>query len=333
MRSRSAAGRAARVLGPLAGVLAAVGLVGGASLVPSVAEAAPGRCEPGTGVTVVVDYGPLGGGVALGCDPGGAGKAASAVVPEAGFPLTFVNGEPFVCRIAGKPDASQESCARTPPADAYWGLFWADGMGGSWKYATVGVTGLKVPEGGSIGWRFQDGGERDLPGAAPNPPAPASSPSPTKSPTPQPSSPPSSPPAGQPSAQPTAAPPSTAPAGGGGGGGRSGDADGERGGGDGERAGTGADEKAGKEGNGTDGKTRKDRDGDRKRGEADAGPDGDSGSSADADGSDNEVVADATPTSGPPAAGGGDLGLALVAIAAGLVLAATAGVLAWRRRT
>ena len=69
-------------------------------------ERPAGRCAAGTGVTVVVDYGPLGGGTQIGCDPTGAGKAASQVVPAAGFPLTYVNGEGFVCRIDGKPDDS-----------------------------------------------------------------------------------------------------------------------------------------------------------------------------------------------------------------------------------
>jgi hypothetical protein len=136
-------------------------------------------------VTVVVDYGPLGGGTQIGCDPSGAGKPASQVAPTAGFPLAFVNGEGFVCRIAGKPDSSKESCQRTPPADAYWALFWSDGKSSTWMYATIGVGGLSVPEGGSIGWRFEDGGARENPGQPPtmSPDEPSPSPSPHPQPT------------------------------------------------------------------------------------------------------------------------------------------------------
>jgi hypothetical protein len=168
--------RALRPVAPLlVGVGATVALVGGP------AHAQSGRCAPGTGVTVVVDYGPLGGGTQVGCDPGGAGQPASQVVPAAGFSLTFVNGEPFVCRIDGKPGSSAEGCQRTPPADAYWGLFWSDGTSGTWTYASVGVGSLKVPAGGFIGWRFQDGSARANPGTAPVSPRTASSPTPQPS--------------------------------------------------------------------------------------------------------------------------------------------------------
>ena len=50
---------------------------------------------------------------------------------------------------------------------AYWGLFWSDGRSGTWTYASVGVGSLRVPAGGFIGWRFQDGGARSAPGVTP----------------------------------------------------------------------------------------------------------------------------------------------------------------------
>ena len=160
-----------------AAFLAALLSLLGVGLVPTPAQAAGGRCAEGTGVTVVVDPGPLGGGIGVGCVPGGAGQPGSQVVPAAGFPLTYVSGAPFVCRIGGSPGADTEDCSGTPPADAYWGLFWSDGDPATWTYASVGITGLEVPEGGSIGWRWQDGGARDLPGAAPTAEPPADEPS------------------------------------------------------------------------------------------------------------------------------------------------------------
>ena len=175
-----------------AAFLAAVLSLLGVGLVPTPAQAAGGRCAEGTGVTVVVDPGPLGGGVRIGCAPGGADQPGSQVVPAAGFPLTYVSGAPFVCRISGSPGADVEDCSGTPPADAYWGLFWSDGDPATWTYASVGITGLEVPEGGSIGWRWQDGGARDLPAAAPNADPPIEEPSPE--PSPEPSTPPSTPP-------------------------------------------------------------------------------------------------------------------------------------------
>ena len=33
----------------------------------------------------------------------------------------------YVCRVSGKP--ADDPCVNTPPADAYWGLFWSDGVG------------------------------------------------------------------------------------------------------------------------------------------------------------------------------------------------------------
>jgi hypothetical protein len=150
------------------------------------AAAASGRCPAGTGVTVVVDFGRLGGGVPVACDPGGAGDSARAVSERTGFDLQDVRTQPgFVCAIDGRPNPDT-SCQRTPPADAYWGLFWSDGKSGTWTYSTKGVDSLSVPEGGSIGWRWQDGGSQDRPGAAPNGPSPSPQPKPTSSPKPQP---------------------------------------------------------------------------------------------------------------------------------------------------
>ena len=144
-------------------LLLAVSLVGAGP-----AEAASGRCAAGTGVTVVVDYGSLGGGVAVGCDSDGGGKPASSVVPDAGFPLSWVQEDPgFVCSVAGKPDPST-SCTRTPPSNAYWGLFWSDGDPATWSYASEGARSLDVPEGGSIGWRFQSSSTQGDPGSRPD---------------------------------------------------------------------------------------------------------------------------------------------------------------------
>ena len=171
----------------LGGFLAAA-LIGAAAgqVAPGPAGAAGGYCAKGSGVTVVVDNGPLGGGSSVGCDPNGANTAGSTVVPRAGYSLTYVQRQPgFVCKVAGAPASA--TCGNTPPADAYWGLFWSDGTSGTWSYSSVGIGSLKVPAGGFIGWRFQGSDARTAPGPDPVSPAGSgggSSPKPTVKPSP-----------------------------------------------------------------------------------------------------------------------------------------------------
>ncbi|MGZ4456328.1 MAG: hypothetical protein ACXVGM_19035, partial [Oryzihumus sp.] len=112
--TRTAARLAAAVL-----VTAAVGLL-------PTAPAQAAACSTGSGVTVVVDFHELGGGVQQVCDAGGAGEDAATQFTESGFSLTRVQRQPgFVCRVDGAP--SSDPCQNTPPADAYWGLWWSDG--------------------------------------------------------------------------------------------------------------------------------------------------------------------------------------------------------------
>lgn len=157
-------------------------------------------CFGSGGVTVVVDFQQLGGGAQTGCDPAGGGRVAAVSFPEAGFPLTDVQQTPgFTCRVSGKP--ATDPCVRTPPATAYWSLWWSDGRSGTWSYATVGVGSLKVPEGGYVAFSWQGQAGRALPGISPTPrrsaePAPTSSPTPDKTPDESPEKPPKSEPAG-----------------------------------------------------------------------------------------------------------------------------------------
>ncbi len=282
-------------------------VLGAAVLAAPTAGAAPGRCQAGTGVTVVVDYGALGRSTGIGCDPGGGGDPASRVVPAAGFPITYTAGQPFVCRIDGLPDSSQEACNNTPPADAYWGLFWNDGKGGGWVYSSQGVASLRVPTGGSIGWAWQDGGSRDLPGESPNP-APA--PTPTKppsnggggsshsaTPTPTPSATQSATPSSSPSASASASEKAAATK-------------------DADRRKTDQDEK-GKDGSGR-----------KKEAPESESPSPSGSASADAG---DELTA-TTPTSGTPSDDGSDEVLLLAGAAAVVLLGGAAGIMAWRRR-
>jgi hypothetical protein len=293
-----------------------VGVVGTSALTGATAHAAPGRCAPGTGVTVVVDFGGLGGGVPIGCDPSGGGDAASQVIPRAGFALAYAAGQPFVCRVDGKPGTAQESCARTPPADAYWGVFWSDGDSG-WVYSSQGVASLKVPEGGSIGLRWQDGGGRDLPGAAPTAAAPEPEPEPQPQPQPQPTKPPSQPQPTMPPAQPSTPKPTPTPSPSSGSPGPD-----AGGGGAGEGGAAGATPSAGP------GK----REGKARRGPSASPSAPPSAKAEQVTPAPEETTAAVAPSSGTTGGDGDGTALYLVAGAAGVLLAGAAGTMAWRRR-
>jgi hypothetical protein len=166
-------------------MVAAVGLG-----VPAPAQAS--TCGRATGVSVVVDFNELGGGVRTFCDAGGAGRTAFAQLKDAGYDLTPVQRQPaFICRIDGKP--ADDPCVNTPPADAYWSLWWSDGKSGTWSYSSAGASSLTVPEGGYVGMSWQSGDGKSPPGATPTAHADSPSSGPTTHPTssPRPSSGPS----------------------------------------------------------------------------------------------------------------------------------------------
>jgi hypothetical protein len=171
---------------------------------PRPAQAA--TCSSASGVSVVVDFHQLGGGVQTFCDAGGAGKYADAQLVDAGYSLTYVQRQPgFVCRVNGTP--ASDPCVNTPPADAYWSLWWSDGKSGRWTYASTGVASLKVPAGGYVGLSWQQGTAKATPGVA----AKAhSSSSPTSHSTSQPPSAPTSAPPNTTGPGPSTAPHSTA---------------------------------------------------------------------------------------------------------------------------
>lgn len=180
----------------LARCAAATALVAAAIAVPALpAQAA--ACPTATGVTVVVDFGSLGGGAGQGCVSGGGGDRASSLFPAAGFPLTYVaSGGGFVCRVSGKP--ADDPCQNTPPADRYWALWWSDGSG-SWSYSSRGVGSLRVPDGGSVAFVWDDVSGNRAPGVSP--PTHSSS-SPSSSPTPKPTPNPGTKPSTKPTAKP-----------------------------------------------------------------------------------------------------------------------------------
>jgi hypothetical protein len=119
-----------------------------------------------SGVTVVVDFGSLGGGVRTGCAPGDPATGTDALT-AAGFGYTFAARQPgFVCRINGQP--SSDPCVNTSPTTAYWG-YWHGRPGGSWVYSSTSAAAYDPAPGSVEGWSFGAGGQ---PGIAPPAPAP-----------------------------------------------------------------------------------------------------------------------------------------------------------------
>jgi hypothetical protein len=161
-------------------LVAALGLVVPGLVLQSQAAAVAAGCTGSTGVTVVVDHHQLGGGVQQACDADGGGKAASTVFPDSGFPLAYVQRQPgFVCRVSGAP--ASDPCVNTPPAGAYWSLWWSDGKSGTWTYSSTGVGSLTVPDGGYVAFSWQGQAGKAAPGVTPTPRAASSSPSPSPS--------------------------------------------------------------------------------------------------------------------------------------------------------
>ncbi|NPC95655.1 hypothetical protein [Nocardioides sp. zg-DK7169] len=169
----STGARAAAAL--LAGLLFLAGL-------PTAPSAGAATCTDGRGVSVVVDFGALGGGVQDTCDADGGGKSAATIFADSGVALTYAQrAAGFVCRVEGVP--SSDPCINAAPADAYWGLWWSDGRTGTWVYSSIGTSSLTVPAGGSVAFAWNSGA-RTQPGVAPPvaaAPAAPSSPRPTPS--------------------------------------------------------------------------------------------------------------------------------------------------------
>lgn len=181
--------------------IAAVLALGGLVAVGSAAQAAgyEGYCTDDQGVTVVVDFQGLGGGIVIRCAPAplpGSGTGLDAL-NGAGVPIEGVRrwGDAFICRIYGKPAVTQdlpvtgnpsyrEQCIDTPPAAAYWS-YWSAPNGGAWTYGSYGVKNRRAIAGGFEGWSFSlnaTTASSAAPGVAPRRPA-ASPPAPPPSPT------------------------------------------------------------------------------------------------------------------------------------------------------
>ncbi len=119
---------------------------------PSEASAwSEGACTTTDGVTVVIDFQELGGGVHVRCASQPITSGLDAL-RQAGIDYrTSVRQPGFLCRIAGKPES--DPCVTTSPATAYWS-YWLAPRGGRWCFSNLGA-GNRVPPPGSVeGWSF-----------------------------------------------------------------------------------------------------------------------------------------------------------------------------------
>jgi hypothetical protein len=133
---------------------------------------ADGPCADNVGITVVIDFQELGGGVNVRCAPGPVTSGLDAL-DKAGIAWEGTQRFPgFVCRIAGLPGPDREACGSTPPASAYWS-YWLAPRGGEWCYTSAGPGSRTPPPGTIEGWSFAlDRGSVDTPPPRFEPPAP-----------------------------------------------------------------------------------------------------------------------------------------------------------------
>ena len=118
-----------RLVRPVLALVAIAASVTSASSSVNAQDLVAGDCTDNVGITVVVDFQELGGGVNVACAPGAVANGLDALT-QAGISWDSVLTTPgFVCRIAGKPGADTESCGHTPPASAYWS-YWVAPRGG-----------------------------------------------------------------------------------------------------------------------------------------------------------------------------------------------------------
>ncbi|GAB3070417.1 hypothetical protein [Nocardioides zeae] len=157
--------RFARFVAATALAVAATPVLGGVTAAP----AAAAGCTGAGGVTVVVDRGSLGGGVTESCVSSG-GKART-LFNSAGYSQRDDPRQPgFVCYVDELPG---KDCGKNTSEGRYWGLWWSDGTSSGWKYATLGVDSLQVPDGGYVAWAWQDGSTSARDAVPPRSSAPA----------------------------------------------------------------------------------------------------------------------------------------------------------------
>ena len=116
--------------------------------------------------------------------------AAAGRPRAARSPTSVTSSHPCSARPASSAGSTalpaDDPCVNTPPADAYWSLWWSDGKSGHWTYSSTGAWSLQIPDGGYVALSWQSGDGKATPRVTPtaHATAPASPSSPTSSPSP-----------------------------------------------------------------------------------------------------------------------------------------------------
>ena len=131
-----------------------------------------------SGVSVVVDFGPLDADTVTECVDTDATLAASAVMQTAGIATegTVEYGDQIVCRVNDRPADDEtvvvdgeasftETCAAMPAAYAYWALWVKSTPDADWAYAQEGLGSLQTTPGESLGLVYTTGTETPTPGS------------------------------------------------------------------------------------------------------------------------------------------------------------------------
>ncbi len=113
-----------------------------------------GACTTTAGVSVVVDFRELGGGVGVRCGSGQPRDGFDALRRASISYQTSVKFPGFMCRIANKP--ASDPCQDASPSNAYW-TYWIAEAGGRWCPSNNGA-GARTPVPGTYeGWSFSRG--------------------------------------------------------------------------------------------------------------------------------------------------------------------------------
>jgi hypothetical protein len=123
-----------------------------------------------TCVNLVVDYGSLdSGSVVEKCIETSGEISALDLMANAKIEVqgTDKYGTAVVCRLNNLPDASVESCAEMPPAEAYWAVYVKEhelfpipfNTEGEWGWAQTGFDEVHLHNGDSLGLVFIENGE------------------------------------------------------------------------------------------------------------------------------------------------------------------------------
>ncbi len=136
--------------------------------------AAEGACTTATGITVVIDFQDLGGGISTRCVSSKVENGFEALTAAGINFQTATRAPGFLCKIAGLP--TTEQCIQPAPTTAYWS-YWLANRGGNWCYSSLGAGNILPPPGSVQGWSFSlNRSDSDAPAPrVPPPPALAGS--------------------------------------------------------------------------------------------------------------------------------------------------------------